>query len=140
MPGKNPEKLFGSRRSLKRGSTTVKNMVIMIQWSDHDVSDIPMTDYEELFNSPTHGINNPTGSVKEFFYNQSYGALTIDNILSGWLISEYSKNQASGGVINGEPCNSFCGALYALQTAMICHYSIRSTCWSRFLQRRIRYQ
>ena len=78
---------------------TLKNLVIMIQWKGHDVSDIPVSKYESLFNLPlgSKDDNAPTGSVKDYFFNQSYGKLTIESTLSPWIQSSYTMAEASGG-------------------------------------------
>jgi len=98
----------------------LKNLVLMIQWSDHTTTDLQVSKYEELFNSASHGVHTPTGSVQEYFLNQSYGGLKIESVLSGWQVSTYSERDVAGEPQNGENCNGACSwEGYALQTAIM---------------------
>jgi len=109
----------------EKGSIS-KNLVLMIKWKDHDLESIPPVEgYEILFNSKTKDERYaPTGSVQDFFLNQSYGALTIDSVLSGWIESSYTEEQVAGPLYTptGEykPCNGACAyANFTLQKAIM---------------------
>jgi len=93
----------------------IRQVVLMIRWREHDVSGFPEAEFDELFNGETHGVSNPTGSVKEFFMQQSYGSVLIESHLSGWITSEFNQKEAAGDFKDGqqERCHGHfsCGML-----------------------------
>jgi len=89
-------------------NSILKNMVILIQWNDHNVSDVPQSSYDTLFNlgiGEKDADHAPTGSVKDFFHNQSYGQMTIESVVSPWIESSYTEAEAAG---SQDKCNALC--------------------------------
>jgi M6 family metalloprotease-like protein len=66
---------------------TIKNLVVLCQFSDHDSTKIrPPEDYNVVFNTiggdPTLA---PTGSVKDYFTETSYGTVTLNSTVLAWV-------------------------------------------------------
>lgn len=69
-------------------SGTVKNLVVLCMFSDHTVENNarPSADYDVLFNSlGGDPALAPTGSVREYYFEASYGALTMESTVVGWV-------------------------------------------------------
>lgn len=67
---------------------TVKNLVVLCLFADHTLAanGRPQSEYDILFNStggdPTIA---PTGSVKDYYSQTSYGLLTLDSTVLAWV-------------------------------------------------------
>lgn len=82
---------------------TVKNLVVMVRFADHVGRNLPSTsDVSVLFNSvggdPTLA---PTGSVKDVYYENSYGQMTLNSDVNpgigGWItVSQTEAYYANG--------------------------------------------
>lgn len=73
--------------SLVAASGTIKNLVVLCQFSDHDGTKIrAREDYDVVFNTiggdPTLA---PTGSVKDYFTETSYGTVTLNSTVVAWV-------------------------------------------------------
>lgn len=108
-----------------------KNLVLLIRFPEHqDRFLFPAKAFELLFNGrkiqgpevPTHTIGEstngttfddswtendlkkiiPTGSVQEFYKQQTYGKLLLDTVVVGWVNVSISEQEASGG------CSALC--------------------------------
>ena len=68
-------------------SGTVKNLVIMMRFADHHTRPLPSTaDFTKIFNAVGGDpVLAPTGSVKDLFRENSYGALNLDSTVVGWV-------------------------------------------------------
>ena len=68
-------------------SGTIKNLVVMIRFSDHEFRTLPSaTDIDVLFNADTPDpALAPTGSVKAVYLENSYGQMTLNSTISGWI-------------------------------------------------------
>ena len=66
---------------------TVPNIVILLQFSDHVGRPLPSnTDFEKIFNSVGGDpVIAPTGSVRDYYLENSYGAMTINSTVFGWV-------------------------------------------------------
>jgi M6 family metalloprotease-like protein len=66
----------------------VKNLVVLCLFSDHTVENDArsVSDYNILFNQiggdPTLA---PTGSVKDYYLENSYGAMTLESTVTAWV-------------------------------------------------------
>ena len=101
-------------------SGTVKNLVILAMFSDHNVVPAPenpvegrpQADYDTLFNSLTsHPTLCPTGSVRTAYKTLSNEIVTMDSTVLAWVtlpqpMSYYAGSYTEGGVVkqrNGLP-------------------------------------
>ncbi|MDH3647441.1 MAG: M6 family metalloprotease domain-containing protein [Gammaproteobacteria bacterium] len=81
---------------------TVKNMVIMIRFSDHVSRPLPSNpDIDVLFNAVGGDAQlAPTGSVKDVYLENSYGQMTLNSTIFGWIdvpnTEAYYANGQSG--------------------------------------------
>lgn len=75
-----------------------ENLVIALRWSDHADRDLPsQAELTELFNSSGgHDTLAPTGSIKDYFEEVSYGALSLNSFVTDWIDVSVSEAQASG--------------------------------------------
>ncbi len=90
---------------------TVKNLVVLCKFSDHDSSKIRAPeDYEKVFNSPGGDpVLAPTGSVRDYFLEASYGTLTVDSTVVAWVTlpntEAYYANGQHGMEVGAYPAN-----------------------------------
>jgi M6 family metalloprotease-like protein len=65
-------------------SGTVKNLVVMIRFSDHVGRTLPsVADMDILFNAVGgHATLAPTGSVRDVYFENSYGQMTLDSVVN----------------------------------------------------------
>ena len=99
---------------LLQASKNLKNLVLMLRWSDHPETSLPpSSDYNTLFNSngPVPTVN-PTGSVKDVYLFNLYGQYAIDNVVTGWISVPYTESQAAGpsSFDNNNGCTGTCGS------------------------------
>lgn len=77
------------------GTTTIKNIVILACFNDHwdTVNNtvlaargrVNTTEYSNLFNQTGYNIDGAVGSVRDYYREISYGKLTVDAVVSGWV-------------------------------------------------------
>src|SRR5690606_10704257 len=74
-----PESGFPSRAASPVGS--VKNLVILLRFADHQGRALPSReDLDTLFNAPGgHSSLAPTGSVRDFYLENSYAKMSLDS-------------------------------------------------------------
>ena len=80
----------------------VKNLVILCLFKDHAAhrADFtrPREDYEKLFNSPGADPQvAPTGSVRDVYTENSYGAVTLKSTVVGWVTLPHDEAYYTGG-------------------------------------------
>ncbi|MCX7625170.1 MAG: immune inhibitor A, partial [Candidatus Sumerlaeaceae bacterium] len=78
------------------GSTTVKNVVILACFSDHwdsvnsrvlpTFGRINPAEYTNLFNEVGHTNDGAVGSVRDYYNEVSYGKLTVNSVVSNWVL------------------------------------------------------
>ena len=86
------------RRTATTTTGTLKNLVVLMKWSDHEGRSLPtMSDIDTLMNN--HGPHSlcPTGSVRDLFLENSYGALTLDSVVTPWVSIDNSESYYSNG-------------------------------------------
>ncbi len=68
------------------GVGTFKNVVILMRFANHLGRTLPSNpDIDILFNSPTPHALAPTGSVKGLYFENSYGLMTLNSTVFGWV-------------------------------------------------------
>ena len=84
-------------------SGTLKNLVVLVRFSDHTGRTLPsIPALDELFNatSTTSNAPGPAGSLQMVYLQNSYGALTIDSTVYAWVTvsntEAYYANNNSG--------------------------------------------
>lgn len=84
-------------------SGTVKNLVVLCKFSDHTfgVHTRDAADYDVLWNAVGGDpVLAPTGSVRDCFFENSYGILTLDSTVAAWVTlphpEAYYTNGTSG--------------------------------------------
>ena len=78
---------------------TLKNLVIMIKFRDHNRRTLPSrADVDVLMNSEeAHPTLAPTGSLKMVYWENSYGQLTIESTVVDWIrVSKGESYYADG--------------------------------------------
>ncbi len=65
----------------------INNLVVMIRFADHQRRILPSSaDLEVLFNAEApHPTLAPTGSIKMVYLENSYGKMTLNSTMSGWI-------------------------------------------------------
>ena len=94
-------------------SGTVRNLVILCKFSDHveDVDTRDPNDYDILFNQiGGDPALAPTGSVKDLYLENSYGQMTLQSTVVGWVTlphtEAYYANDEDGTGFNSYPQNA----------------------------------
>jgi len=85
-------------------TTTIRNLVLMIRFSDYnDTNTPPVEDMELLMNADEpDGRVVITESVKSFYTKQSQGKLELDNVLTGWIDVPFTEAEAAGPCVLDE--------------------------------------
>ncbi|TMP98709.1 MAG: M6 family metalloprotease domain-containing protein [Verrucomicrobia bacterium] len=85
------------------GGGTLKNLVVLCRFNDHTpgVHTRPKSDYDVLFNRiGGDPILAPSGSVRDFYKEISYGLITIESTVVAWVTlpnsEAYYANQQNG--------------------------------------------
>ncbi|MEO0016985.1 MAG: hypothetical protein RLZZ522_268, partial [Verrucomicrobiota bacterium] len=89
----------------------VKNLVILCQFSDHDATKIrSQADFDTIFNTVGgHATLAPTGSVRDYFSEASYGTVTLQSTVVAWVtLPQTEAYYAAGtnGTKGAYPTNS----------------------------------
>jgi hypothetical protein len=105
---------YGDGRRLAPTTGTLKNLVILMRFKDHETRVLPTREnYDILMN--TAGVDSiyaPTSSVKTFWTKTSHGMLTIESTVVGWVTLPNTEAYYSGGqsgyVMINEYCSNCC--------------------------------
>lgn len=91
-----------------------RGLVILVNYKDKAMT-YTQQDFSEQFNQTGYSKNGHIGSVKDYFYDQSYGMLSIDfDVVGPYTVSEnlayYGKNGSDGkdkqpSLLISEACN-----------------------------------
>ena len=79
-----------------------KGLVILVDFPDkHFYQEHTQAEFHDFFNKQGYNKNNSYGSVRDYFYDQSYGKLTIDfDVIGPFTASKsvfyYGKNDSDG--------------------------------------------
>ena len=82
---------------------TMKNLVVLVQFSDL-AGTRTRPEYEALFNTIGYNTDGATGSVKDYYLEVSYNALTVESVVAEWVTLDhdfayYGANDAYGNDI-----------------------------------------
>jgi hypothetical protein len=90
--------LRATHRQLVAAQGTVKNLVVLIRFSDHTGRTLPSeNDISTLMNNPGPNTLCPTGSVWNVFNASSYGQLDLQSVVAPWVtVSNTEAYYANG--------------------------------------------
>lgn len=97
---KDRRKLRGNepRRTNEMFTGTLKNLVVLMQWSDHVEGDFPTREEIDILvnhNGP-HTLC-PTGSLRDVFLENSYGALSLESTVVEWVPMDNTQSYYANG-------------------------------------------
>jgi len=83
---------------------TIRNLVVLITFSDHSNRSLPTpTEISEIMNKLDGSEKAPTGSVRDFFKDSSYGLLNVISDVQPWFqlpeSEAYYADKASGATM-----------------------------------------
>ena len=83
-----------NRRKLMTSTNALKNLVVLIRFSDHQDRILPsVADYDVLLNGPGgSGTIAPTGSVNDVFHANSYGQFSLESTIYPWITLSKSES------------------------------------------------
>lgn len=91
------------------GTLTIKNIVLLACFDDHwnsgagtvssSYGRTNTTEYVNLFNEVGHTADGAVGSVRDYYYEVSYGKLTVQSVVSAWV--KLPQNEAYYGTDGG---------------------------------------
>mmetsp|Transcript_9698 Transcript_9698/g.19100 ORF Transcript_9698/g.19100 Transcript_9698/m.19100 type:complete len:1276 (-) Transcript_9698:108-3935(-) len=89
-------------RSLVKTHGTFHNLVLLLRFSNHKNRDVPpQSDYDTLYNTlePTEHKKSvaPTGSIRQVFLQNSYGAFTLESTVYKWITLSKSEEYYANG-------------------------------------------
>ncbi|KAL7469418.1 hypothetical protein ACHAXS_009673 [Conticribra weissflogii] len=89
-------------RSLVKTQGTFHNLVLLLRFSNHKSRDVPpRADYDTLYNTvePTEHKKSvaPTGSIRQVFLQNSYGAFTLESTVYEWITLSKSEEYYADG-------------------------------------------
>jgi M6 family metalloprotease-like protein len=79
---------------------TMRNLVILVNFTDTTISNTPQ-EFDDLFNQAGYAIDGAVGSVRDYYLEVSYGALTIEStvvepVTLDHTYAYYGQNDAWG--------------------------------------------
>ena len=86
-------------RRLTHTTGTVKNLVVLLRFNDHQNRALPsVDDIDTLFNSETADQKLcPSGSIKMVYHELSYGKLTIESTVTDWFLTSKTESWYADG-------------------------------------------
>ncbi|KAL7480343.1 hypothetical protein ACHAW6_006035 [Cyclotella cf. meneghiniana] len=96
-PNPPPSRFHPHRRLSPKG--TFQNLVLLLRFSDHSTRTLPpRSHYDLLHNSPTaHDIICPTGSVRNYYRDNSHGTFHVDSTVVGWITLNHTEAYYANG-------------------------------------------
>jgi len=91
-----------SRRTLASatGRGRLRNLVLLLQWSDHKERILPTREQYDILmnhNGPYSSRLAPTGSVRDVFLENSYGALNVESYVTDWIPMDNTEEYYANG-------------------------------------------
>ena len=86
-----------------------RGLVVLVRFADHAHRNLPdSTAYDILFNNNGNDKHHyaPTGSVFEYFYENSYGAYNYENVVTDWIQVSRTEEHAVGGNFGLNTCET----------------------------------
>jgi M6 family metalloprotease-like protein len=85
-------------RTLKATTGTLRNLVVLLRWSDHANRTLPtQSDIDILMNNDGIHTRCPTGSVRDVFLENSYGKLVLESTVIDWILMDNTEQYYSNG-------------------------------------------
>lgn len=85
-------------RTLQPTTGTLRNLVVLLRWSDHDDRKLPtLSDVDTLMNHEGPHPLCPTGSVRDVFLENSYGSLVLESTVIDWIPMDNTEDYYSNG-------------------------------------------
>ena len=77
---------------------TLRNLVIPMKWADHVNRTLPTRENLDILmnHNGSHALC-PTGSVRDVFLTNSYGALTLESTVVDWVLIDGSEKFYANG-------------------------------------------
>jgi hypothetical protein len=96
-----PQRGLTENRHLVGTTGTLKNLVVLIKFSDHTARTLPSrADIDILMNHVGPHALAPTGSVRDMFTQSSYGQLTIESTVVDWVTVNQTEACKSNMVLH----------------------------------------
>lgn len=88
-------------RKLGSSTGTMRNLVLLLRWSDNNPRVLPTrAQVDVLMNNKGPHPLCPTGSVRDVFLENSYGALKLESVVTPWILMDntelYYSNSTRG--------------------------------------------
>lgn len=109
------------------GVKTVKNIVILAAFSNHwdyvnntvlpAYGRVDTNEYNNLYNQTGYNIDGATGSVKDYYREVSYGKLTLDSLVTKWVMLPKDSSYYGEGAHTGRPAEMVADAIEAAALA-----------------------
>lgn len=85
-------------RQMLQTTGTIKPLVILVRFPDHDDRELPsIQDIEQLFVGTTFSDLIPTGSIREYLSKNSYERLSLDVDILEWTVTDQTEAYYSNG-------------------------------------------
>jgi M6 family metalloprotease-like protein len=89
---------FGRTRQLNPTTGSLKNLVVLVQWSDHTDRILPSPEeFSILLNHKGPHPLCPSGSVRDFYLENSYGKLDLESVVTPWVVVDNTEAYYSNG-------------------------------------------
>lgn len=70
----------------------IRSLVLLVKFTDHADRQLPLSeDVDRLWNSDQLSEQFPTGSIKRYFYRNSYGLMNLEASVIDWLSSDNTE-------------------------------------------------
>jgi hypothetical protein len=70
----------------------IRSLVLLVRFTDHADRKLPSReDVDRLWNSDQLSKQFPTGSIKRYFYRNSYGLMNLEASVMDWLLSDNTE-------------------------------------------------
>lgn len=88
-----------ARRKIRRlQQGTLKNLVVLVRFRDHDDRPLPSeTDIEILMNGGVVADSLPSRSVRDYYLENSAGKLRIESTIVEWVTIKSTEEECAGG-------------------------------------------
>eukprot|EP00980_Cylindrotheca_fusiformis_P003055 scaffold713_cov131-Cylindrotheca_fusiformis.AAC.13 len=84
--------------SLASASETIKVLVVLVQWANHDDRPlIPKEEIDQIWNGPSNSGVVPGESITDYFSSNTYGKYKIEADVVDWYRVDQTEEEASNG-------------------------------------------
>lgn len=80
-------------------ASSLKNLVVLIRWSDHGTRTLPDTSAIDILMNHVgpHATYAPTGSVRDVYLENSYGSLELNSTVAVWVTVDNTEAYYANG-------------------------------------------